>query len=124
MVMDPRVKTSPADLQKQFALELKLVEAIQNAYRLVAEVHSAAESGRISADQESRLTGVARRRSEAASDQPSAGPTVASVIASLSQLLVAMDSADAAPTTQESQAAEKALGQLDSLTRQWQGLKK
>ena len=123
LVMDPRVKTSPADLQKQFALELKLVEGIQNAYKAVAEVRSAAEAGKISGDQESKLTGVARRRAEAA-DQSSTQPTFASVIGNLSQLLVAIDSADAAPTVQESQAAEKTLAQFDSLLKTWQGLKK
>ncbi len=124
LVMDPRVKTSPADLQKQFALEQKLVEAIQSGYKTIAEVRSAGESGKISGDQESKLTGTARRRGDAAAEQTSTQPTFASVIGSLSQLLVAVDSADTAPTTQESQAAEKTFGQFDSLLKQWQSLKK
>jgi len=41
----------------------------------------------------------------------------------LSQLIVAVDSADAAPTTQESQAAEKTLAQAQALFKQWEALK-
>jgi len=32
--MDPRVKTTPQDLEKQFSLELKLVQALQQANQL------------------------------------------------------------------------------------------
>jgi hypothetical protein len=34
-----------------------------------------------------------------------------------------VDSADAAPTTQESQAAEKTLAQAQALFKQWEALK-
>ena len=121
LTMDPRVKTTPQDLEKQFALELKLVEAIQNAHEVEAQWSLVEKSGKISADHKTKLTEARRRRGEAAPDQPSADQTFDSIIRSLSQLLVAMDSADAAPTTQESQAAEKALAQLDSVIKHWQG---
>ncbi len=120
LVMDPRVKTSVADLQKQFALELKLVQAIQNAYK-TAEIMSRVEARRPSAGQESRPTGAGRQRAQAAPGQTSAEPTFESVVGTLSQLLVAVDSADAAPTSAESQTAEKALAQLNSLLQHWQG---
>jgi photosystem II stability/assembly factor-like uncharacterized protein len=120
LVMDPRVKTSTADLQKQFALELKLVQAIQHAYE-IADTMTRAEARRPSANQESRPTGAARRRAQAAPGQTSAEPTFDSVVGTLSQLLVAVDSADAAPTSAESQTAEKALAQLDSVLQHWQG---
>ena len=52
-----------------------------------------------------------------------AAPAFAQVIGNLSQLIVAVDSADAAPTTQEQQAAEKTLAQAQALLKQWEALK-
>ncbi len=40
LVMDPRVATSAQDLQKQFALETKLTQGIQQARRALDEIHS------------------------------------------------------------------------------------
>ena len=50
-------------------------------------------------------------------------PARVAEIGNLAQLIVAIDSADAAPTTQETQAAEKTLAQLEALLKQWQALK-
>jgi hypothetical protein len=46
------------------------------------------------------------------------------VIGNLSPLIVNIDSADAAPTTQASQAAEKTLSQAQALLKQWETLKR
>src|SRR5258708_34370939 len=62
LVMDPRVKTSAQDLEKQFALELKLVQALQQANQAVEEIHAAAQSGKISAADEKKFAGARRRR--------------------------------------------------------------
>jgi len=46
------------------------------------------------------------------------------VIGNLAQLIVTIDSADAAPTTQATQAAEKTLAQAQTLLQQWEALKR
>ena len=114
--MDPRVKTTPQDLEKQFSLELKLVQALRQANQAVEEIHAAAQAGKISADDEKKLAGARRRRGEAEPQgAPGQQPAFAQVIGNLSQLIVTIDSADAAPTTQASQAAEKTLAQAQAL---------
>ena len=123
--MDPRVKTTPQDLEKQFSLELKLVQALQQANQAVEDIHAAAQAGKISADDEKKLAGARRRRGEA---EPKVRrpqqPAFAQVIGNLAQLIVTIDSADTAPTTQASQAAEKTLAQAQSLLQQWEALKR
>jgi photosystem II stability/assembly factor-like uncharacterized protein len=122
LMMDPRVKTTQQDLEKQFALELKLVQTLQHANQAVDDIHAAAQAGKITADDEKKLAGVRRRRGEA---EPEGGqpPAFAAVIGNLAQLIVAIGSADAAPTTQASQAAEKTLTQAQALLQQWEALK-
>jgi hypothetical protein len=124
LTMDPRVKTTPQDLEKQFSLELKLVQALRQANQSVEDIHAAAQAGKISADDEKKLAGSRPRRGEpeqqGAADQQ---PAFAQVIGNLAQLIVTIDSADAAPTTQASQAAEKTLAQAQALRHQWEALK-
>jgi photosystem II stability/assembly factor-like uncharacterized protein len=123
LTMDPRVKTTPQDLEKQFSLELKLVQALQQTNRAVEDIHAAAQAGKISAEDEKKLAGVRRRRGEAESDGAPQQPAFAAVIGNFAQLIVTIDSADAAPTTQASQAAEKNLTQAQALLQQWEALK-
>jgi hypothetical protein len=121
--MDPRVKTTPQDLEKQFSLELKLVRAMQQANQAVEDIHTAAQAGKISADDEKKLAGVSRRRGEAEQGAPGQQPAFAQLIGNLAQLITNIDSADAAPTAQASQAAEKTLAQAQALLKQWEALK-
>jgi photosystem II stability/assembly factor-like uncharacterized protein len=122
LVMDPRVNVSPQDLQKQFDLESRLVQAVRQANQAVDEIHAAAQAGKITPDQEKQLAGARRRRGEAEPEGPNQ-PAFAQMISNLSQLIVTVDTADAAPTTQASQAAEKNLTQVQALLKQWEGLK-
>jgi hypothetical protein len=123
LAMDPRVKTSTADLNKQFDLEFRLVQAIGQANQAVEEIHAAAQAGKISADDEKKLAGARRRRGDSEAESGTAAPAFAQVIGNLSQLTVAVDSADASPTTQEQQAAAKTLAQAQALLKQWEMLK-
>jgi photosystem II stability/assembly factor-like uncharacterized protein len=125
LTMDPRVKTTPQDLEKQFSLELKLVQALRQANQSVEEIHAAAQAGKINTDDEKKLAGSRPRRGEA-EQQGAAGqqPAFAQVIGNLSQLIITVDSADTAPTTQASQAAEKTLAQAQALQQQWEALKR
>jgi photosystem II stability/assembly factor-like uncharacterized protein len=125
LTMDPRVKTAPQDLEKQFSLEMKLVQALQQANHAVEDIHAAAQAGKITADEEKKLAGARRRRGEAEPQgPPNQQPAFAQVIGNLAQLITNIDSADAAPTTQASQAAEKTLAQAQSLLQQWEALKR
>ena len=65
LTMDPRVKTTPQDLEKQFSLELKLVQTLRQANQTVEDIHAAAQAGKISADDEKKLAGARQRRGEA-----------------------------------------------------------
>jgi hypothetical protein len=124
LTMDPRVKTTPEDLQKQFSLELKLVHALQQANQAVEDIHAAAQAGKISTEDEKKLAGASRRRGEAEPEGGPQQPAFAQVIGNLAQLIVSIDSADAAPTTQATQVAEKTLAQAQALLQQWEALKR
>jgi photosystem II stability/assembly factor-like uncharacterized protein len=125
LIMDPRVKTTPQGLEKQFSLELKLVQVLQQANQAVEDIHAAAQAGKITADDEKKLAGARRRRGEPEPQgPPNQQPAFAQVIGNLAQLIVTIDSADAAPTTQATQAAEKTLAQAQALFQQWEALKR
>jgi len=124
LTMDPRVKTTPQDLEKQFSLELKLVQALRQANQTVEDIHAAAQAGKISTEDEKKLAGARRRRGEAEPQGGPQQPAFAQVIGNLAQLIVTVDSADAAPTTQAMQAAEKTLAQAQALSQQWEALKR
>jgi hypothetical protein len=122
LVMDPRVKTSVQDLEKQFVLQGKLSLALQQINVLASEIRGARNSGAITEQQEAAIIG-ARRDPSAPPPSGEQKPTLATVSAALTQLLIATDSADAAPTTQEQQAAAQALTQLENLLTEWQSMR-
>jgi photosystem II stability/assembly factor-like uncharacterized protein len=122
LVMDPRVATTSQDLEKQFALEIKLAEGLQRANQATREIHEARAAGRIGEETERKLAGGGRRGGE--DESGSGAPTLARVSGNLAQLISVVDSADAAPTAQASAAAEQTLAQLDELLKQWEAAKK
>src|SRR5258708_2046363 len=122
LVMDPRVKATAQDLEKQFALGLKLAQGLQQASQATQEIHEARGAGRINEDTERKLAGGEGRRGEA--DAGKQQVTLTQLSGTLTQILSVIDSADAAPTTQVSAAAEQTLTQLDALLKQWQAMKK
>ncbi|HXO39543.1 MAG TPA: hypothetical protein VN872_12950, partial [Candidatus Acidoferrum sp.] len=112
------------DLEKQFSLELKLTQALQQANQAVEDIHYAAQAGKISAEDEKKLAGARRGRGEPELEGGPQPPAFAAVIGNLAQLIVTIDSADTAPTTQASQAADKTLAQAQALLQQWEALKR
>ena len=116
VIMDPRVRASADDLRKQFELETQLVDALQRAAQAAREVHEARKAGQISEEQEARLAG---RQAPGEPDQDS-HPNLGRLMMSLSQLITATDSADAAPTSQQNSAAANTFADLKSLLREWQ----
>jgi hypothetical protein len=126
LVMDPRVPASSQELEKQFALATRLTQGLQQANQSAHEIHEARAAGHISEEIERRLAGAGRRGGgEEEESEPGGEPHVslAQVSSTLAQLLGVTDSADAAPTSQVSQAADKALAQLQSVLAEWQKLK-
>jgi photosystem II stability/assembly factor-like uncharacterized protein len=122
LVMDPRVPASSQELEKQFALELRLTQGIVQALQATHEIHEARAAGRINQEQERRLAGGRGQGGGEEDAGPGQEPhvTLTQVTGTLSQLLGAADSADAAPTTQVAHAADEALGQLKNLLAQWE----
>ena len=121
LTMDPRVKTPLDDLHKQWMTQMALVKVLQEAADTMEEIHAAAQAGKISAEDEQKLVGARRQRgqADAAGSSP---PAFAQLIGNVSQLIVAIDSADAAPTKQQLDAATGTVMKMDSLYRQWQQL--
>jgi len=123
LTMDPRVKATAEDLHKQFVLEARLAQAMQEANQAAREIHEARASGRIGEDVERKLAGGGRRGAEDDALGGDPQPTLAQVSGNLSQLLGVADSADAAPTTQLQHAADQTLAQLQALLAQWRKVK-
>lgn len=119
--MDPRVKTTAQDLEKQFALEKTLVDGVEKATQATREIREARVAGRISEETERKLAGARRGEEDAGAVQP-LSPSLSQISGTLSQLVSVVDSADAAPTSQASRAAEQALAQLQIVLAEWKKL--
>jgi hypothetical protein len=124
LTMDPRVPTTSQDLEKQFALESRLVQGLQEANQAIREIHEARAAGHINEDTERKLAGGGRRGGEEEEAGGERRVTLTQIVGTLSQLLGVVDSADAAPTSQASRAAEQALSQLQSVLAEWQKVKR
>ncbi len=122
LTMDPRVKVAPLDLQKQFALETKLLEALQRGDQALAEIRRVrAQKQAITPELEPAVSEI-----EAASPtprRPRGKTSLSAVNGALLQLSAGIASADAAPTSQQAAAAQKALTQVEGLIKQWEALK-
>ncbi len=122
LTMDPRVKVATLDLQKQFALETRLLEALQKGDQALAEIRRLrSEKSAITPEIESSLAeiepaGAAPRRARSKT-------SLSATNGALLQLANGIASADAAPTSQQTAAAEKALGQNAALMKLWEGIK-
>ena len=123
LVMDPRVLLPKTDLESEFALQMRLHQALIQANSASDEIaryrKSAGSSDQTKMKALDEIAPSARRNGA-----PSDKPTLSSVRGALAQIAVQLDGADAAPTSQQSAAAEKALGQLNSLLKAWEAIKK
>ncbi len=121
--MDPRVQASTADLQKQFALEMKIYDALKQGNQARAAVHAFYAQNKGNAAMAQKLEALARIEPQAAEEeqgprQRSPAPTVSRLLGVLGRLAVTVDSADAAPTTQAIKAVDETVNQLQSLIKQ------
>jgi len=136
--MDPRVKTSPDDLRRQFELDRKIADALHRDYQAVKQVRTlrsqlkslterkpGAEIVKTIAALEAKAAALEGDEGGYGTRFLSApeGRSLARLNAGLGAVLSALDSADAAPTTQQSAMfgdLEKALG--EQLTN-WEQMK-
>jgi photosystem II stability/assembly factor-like uncharacterized protein len=128
VTMDPRVKASADDLQKQFALEIKIYNALAQANQSVTEIrefYAHNKGNRAMAQKLEALAHIEPQAPEAGTQRPGRDetPTISRFLGALERLAVTVDSADAAPTTQATTAADDAVNQLQSLLGQWEALK-
>jgi hypothetical protein len=126
--MDPRVKASAQDLQSQFALEMKIYNGMQQAAQALHEAQELLKTspapGDAKASQRAALAGISLPGTPPPTPQQRSNtPTLTSMLGVLERLALTIDSADAAPTTQATKAADQALTQLQTLLAQWEALK-
>jgi hypothetical protein len=128
--MDPRVKTSAADLQKQFELSKQIYDDLLvlqpvvdraasalTTLKSMREKVSGPEAAKIDAaiQELQSLQGAGRRRRRGPLTESLSG-----VRSSLLELLFVLQEVDAAPTLQAAQAVPKAHQSATSLVQRWQ----
>jgi photosystem II stability/assembly factor-like uncharacterized protein len=109
--MDPRVKTPHEDLRRQFDLDQKIAEALHKDYEAVMQVRSLRAQLKSAKGQEAivKLAADLETKAAAIEGEPDGnrylstpeGRSLARLNSGFAALLSALDTADAAPTTQE-----------------------
>jgi len=119
--MDPRVKTSPEDLRRQFDLDQKIAEALHKDYETLQQVrslraqlkslagHGPAKNAKLAAiaktaaELEGKAAPIEGEEGDYATRYLSTpeGRSLARLNGGLNALVSALDTADAAPTTQQ-----------------------
>ena len=136
--MDPRVKTSPEDLRRQFDLDRKIAgdlhrdyQAIQQARNLRAQLKSItaakpnSEIARAASDLETKgekLEGTAGGYGTLYLSTPE-GRSLSRLNAGFNAVVSALDTADAAPTTQETAVVADLEKALDEQLSAWDAIK-
>jgi hypothetical protein len=128
VTLDPRVKASTDDLQKQFALEMKIYNALHQGNQAVTEIHDfyAHHKGNRAMSQKlEALAHIEPETPETGQQSPARDqtPTLSRTVGALVRLAVAVDSADAAPTTQATKAVADTISQMQSLIAEWERVK-
>ncbi len=142
VVLDPRVKTPQADLEKQFAISKTMYDQMMRATVAIHEATVLRDQmkagtykgpGDASADLEGKLEkiigaergeergGGGGRRGGGGPAQP---PTLGSARTQLARLEHEIQEADVAPTTTQVQAAEETGKPIENLLQQWYAVKK
>ncbi len=135
--MDPRVKTSAADLKAQFDLEIKIVEAMQRDFDALKQVQKLRKAlkGIPSSAAANLQSQIAELDKKAAEVEGSAGGYGAQYLSTpagrglgrlnsgLATLLAIVDSADAAPTTQATATFAEVQRALDEQLAKWAELR-
>jgi photosystem II stability/assembly factor-like uncharacterized protein len=129
--MDPRVKTSLADLQKQLALETQLVSAMERSSKAVSEARSAREQLESPAksakgdlletieELERNVSGILGTGANSDSEKPGLVATDGVINA----LYKDVEKADVGPTIAQTAAFTKAESELAAAMKRWDGVR-
>jgi photosystem II stability/assembly factor-like uncharacterized protein len=98
VTLDPRLKVTTADLQKQFELEMQIAAAMRQAYAAMQQ------RGQVPSPNQEQA--------------PPQGDTLARTLSNLATLLEVVDTADAAPTQQAQEAWQEQRAKLNRLLQQ------
>ena len=132
--MDPRVKASPADLQKQFELEMKVASGVSQSSEALTQARSIHEQitkllGALTGQLKDSLTTLGKKVSELLEgdkDTTAGGmkePALTDTTTNLIALYKAIDQADAAPTVAQIDASTKNEAALETKMAKWNELK-
>ncbi|HET9282265.1 MAG TPA: hypothetical protein VFR24_09920 [Candidatus Angelobacter sp.] len=128
ITMDPRVKTSAEDLQKQFELEMTIDSTLQQGNAALNEIRTFYAQNKNNPAMAQKLQALSRIEPSTGDSGPRRPdrpptPTLSRYLDTLGRLAVTIDSADAAPTSQATKAAGETVKQLQGLVSQWEKLK-
>jgi hypothetical protein len=115
--MDPRVKTSTADLLSQFTLSKQLYDGMLAATAALDEIAARPKDPKLQA-----LAGGGGGFGGGRGGGGGA-PTLNSVRGQLQRVMRSVQGSDVAPTTAQRAAATKVRADLDALLKQWAALK-
>jgi photosystem II stability/assembly factor-like uncharacterized protein len=124
--MDPRVKTSSADLQKQLALEMRLVAAMEQGSKAVSQARSVREQMEAMAK---NAKGNVAESTEDLEQQTAAilgtaeKPALSAADGTVNALYKDVEKADVAPTGAQVEAFTKAKNELKVTLERWEGVK-
>jgi hypothetical protein len=130
--IDPRVSTSPAGLQQQFNLEMRLAseltsstEAVTQARSLVDQLHKlVTQSGKLAESIKALDQKVgAILRAPMPTDPGSSEPTLTRSNAAVGTLYESVGQADAAPTAAQKSAAVDTERDLSAVMKRWEDIK-
>jgi photosystem II stability/assembly factor-like uncharacterized protein len=135
--MDPRVKTAPEALARQFELSMQCCDAMRQAHDVLGQIRKLRENLKAAREKAkdkdlrealdaldrelAALEGRARRRGERPADGPPE-PSLARLAGDAHRLLEGLQGADAAPTTQAVAACEETEKSLRTLMKRWEKL--
>jgi hypothetical protein len=131
--IDPRVKTSQADLQKAFDLSLKLYAAVGDSSQAVNQARSVHEqledlAGSAPPTLKEALEALNGKISELLDGRKSSSEETETALSSANSDVIALykevEKADAAPTVAQQQAFTAVSGKLASALREWEELKR
>src|SRR5208282_1302336 len=134
--MDPRVKTSPADLRRQFELDRKVADALHRDYEALQQVRSLrTQLKALASPQDAIKKAVADLEAKAAPIEGQsggygarymstpAGRSLSRLNSGFNALVSALDTADAAPTAQQIAMFGELTKALDEQLSAWNELK-
>jgi len=136
--MDPRVKTSPYELHQQFDLDRKIADALHRDYEALQQVRNLRSQLKSLAEKnpkpplKSAADALEAKLAALEGDEGGYGArflsspegrSLARLNSGFSQVLAALDSADAAPTTQQSAMFEELEKALNEQLAAWNAIK-